>query len=164
MFPDPTVEWLPYPSIMDGMTPPPYVFDRGSLYGRLHLVVLDGPPGRRAYGVAIDCIVYGSFDEMMYSTSRHGGRTGDYGGGVYIKQARRSLLMEELTRLQPAYGLLNANRMPRHFLFVGGDYCFETLGFEEPVIRVFASEDDAFAWGPDRNAPPPWETPRPTSP
>ena len=30
-----------------------------------------------------------------------------------------------------------SERKARHFLFVGGDYCYEVLGFVEPIIRAF---------------------------
>jgi hypothetical protein len=43
-------------------------------------------------------------------------------------------------------------RTPRHFLFVGSDFCYETVGFEEPVVCTFASREDAYAWLPGGDA------------
>jgi hypothetical protein len=72
---------------MDGMKTPPLVLDQG-LWGEvLKLIVLEGRPGTRAYGVEIHCLAYCVFDEMIYSVADHGQGSGMYGGGCYIKEA-----------------------------------------------------------------------------
>ena len=45
MFPDLSLRWRPYPSIMDGMRPPPFVLDRGLWKSVLNLIVLEGSLG-----------------------------------------------------------------------------------------------------------------------
>jgi hypothetical protein len=146
MFPDSKLKWRPLPSIMDGMRTPPFVFSRGTWRGVLKLIVLECAPGTRAYGVEIlGCQVYAAFEEMIYSIANHGDRAGVYDGGVYIKEAETSDLLDAFANIDPL------NRKPRHFSFVGGDYCYETLGFAEPVVHMFASEDEAYAWALNAN-------------
>ena len=140
MFPDPNIRWRPYPSIIDGIKEPPFVFVQGTWRGKLCLIVLEGPPAIRFYGVEIDCHIYGAFDEMTYSIVQHGDRSGNYRGGAYIKEAVTSTLLEALREVHPMYA------SARHFLFVGGDYCFETVGPAEPTVRTFPSEEAAYGW------------------
>jgi hypothetical protein len=143
MFPDSTTHWRPYPSIMDGITHPPFPLDRGLWRGVLHLIVLEGL-GSRAYGVEIRCEAYAAFEERIYSVVPHDAeRSARYDGGVYIKEAASSRLLEAYMKIDPPLRKAEV----RHFLFVGTDYCYETLG-EEPVIRAFASKDEAYAWVP----------------
>lgn len=149
MFPDPTLTWRPYPSIIDGIERPPYVFDQGLWRGVLYLIVLAPNPGRRAYGIEIDCEIYGGFDEMIYSVADHGDRAGVYDGGVYVKEAENSALLNAYTAIDPV------GRKPRLFSFVGSDRCYEVLGFSEPFIRPFAGPEEAYAWGPSRQDAPP---------
>jgi hypothetical protein len=144
LFPDPTLRWRPYPSIIDGIERPPFVVDQGFWRGVLFLIVLAPKQGRRAYGVEMSCEIYAGFEEMIYSIADHGGKTGGYDGGVYIKEAETSALLKAYAATDPV------GRKPRHFSFVGGDYCYEVLGFSEPIIRAFDSEDEAYAWGPSR--------------
>jgi hypothetical protein len=126
---------------MDGMKAPPFVFSQGTWCGVLNLIVLECAPGTRAYGVEIfDCQAYVAFEEMIYSVANHGDKAGNYDGGVYIKEAENSRLLESFENIDPF------SRKPRHFSFVGGDYCYETLGFTEPVVRTFASQEEAYAW------------------
>lgn len=146
MFPDPTLHWRPYPSIMDGMKPPPYVFDCGIWRGVLSLIVLECTPGSRAYGVEVRCEAYSACEEMIYSIAGHGEASGAYDGSVYVKEATSSRLVEAYAKIDPM------KRKVRHFSFVGGDFCYETLGFEEPSIRAFASSEEAYAWVPYRSA------------
>jgi hypothetical protein len=69
VFPDPSVRWRAYPSIMDGIKAPPFVLDKGLWRGTLHLIVLEAAPfGDRAYGVQIACQIYGAFEEMIYQS------------------------------------------------------------------------------------------------
>jgi hypothetical protein len=145
VFPDPTVRWRPYPSIIDGIERPPYVFGQGLWRGVLHLIVLAPKPSLRAYGVEIACEIYAGFEEMIYSVADHGaGRTSFYNGDVYIKEAETSALLK-------AWAVADPNkRKARHFLFIGGDYCYEVLGFSEPIIRAFDSPEQAYAWGSSR--------------
>jgi hypothetical protein len=144
MFPDPELKWHPLPSVMDGMKAPPFAFSDGTWSGNLKLIISDGA-GTRIYGVeVIDCQIYAAFDEMIYSIADHGNRGGRYDGGVYIKEAHNSNLLNTFSNLDPM------NRKPRHFLFVGGDYCFETIGFGDPVVHSFGSYDDAYAWSRNR--------------
>jgi hypothetical protein len=144
MFPDPTLRWRPYPSIIDGIERPPFVFDHGLCRGVLHLIVVAPNPGLRAYGIEIRCEIYAGLEEMIYSVADHGGGTGCYDGGVYIKEAENSVLLKAYAATDPL------GRKPRHFSFVGGDYCYEVLGFSEPAIQSFDSQEDAYAWGPSR--------------
>jgi hypothetical protein len=143
LFPDPTLRWRPYPSIIDGIERPPWVFDQGLWRGVLYLIVLAGK-GPRAYGVEISCEIYAGFHEMIYSIADHGGTTRGYDGGVYIKEAENSALLKASAALDPI------GRKLRHFSFVGNDYCHEVLSLSEPTIRAFDSEDEAYAWGPSR--------------
>lgn len=143
MFPDPTARWRPYPSIIDGIERPPYVFDRGLWRGILHLIILSPKPYLRHYGLQIRCDAYFGVEEMIYSVADHGGETLRYDGGVYIKETDRSALLTAYRAIDPV------DRNPRHFSFVGGDYCYEALGLSEPVIHQFASEEEAYEWGPD---------------
>lgn len=137
--------WRPYPSMIDGIERPPFVFDQGLWRGVLHLIVLAPSPGLRAYGVEMPCEVYAGFEEMIYSVADHGDKGGAYDGGVYIKEAGRSALLTAYAAADPA------GRKPRHFSFVGGDFCFEVLGFGEPAIRAFGSPGEAYEWGPPRS-------------
>jgi len=153
MFPDRTVKWRPYPSIMDGMKAPPDVLDRGVWRGVLSLIVLESTfenPGSRAYRVEVVCEIYAAFDEMIYSIAKHGDGSGMYDGGVYIKEAEDSSLMRTWTKLDPF------NRKVHHFSFVGGDLCYETLGSAEPVIYKFSTVDEALAWRRPRRERTPW--------
>jgi hypothetical protein len=97
-------------------------------------------PGLRAYGIEIFCEIYSGIEEMIYSVAEHGDKaTGGYNGGVYIKEAEKSALLTASAATDP-FG-----RKPRHFSFVGSDYCYEVLGFSGPTIRVFGSTEDAYA-------------------
>jgi hypothetical protein len=89
----------------------------------------------------MSCEIYVGFDEMIYSIADHGGTTGGYDGGVYIKEAEYSALLKAYAAIDPI------GRKPRHSSFVGNDYCYEVLGFAEPIIRAFDSPDEAYAWG-----------------
>lgn len=144
MFPDPSIKWRPYPSMIDGIERPPAVFDQGLWRGVLHLIVVASPPGLRAYGIEIACQIYAGFEEVTYAVSAHGADTVVYDGGVYIKEAGQSALLNAYEAIDPV------GRRPRHFIFVGSEYCYEALGFSEPVIRAFSTPDEAYAWGPAR--------------
>jgi hypothetical protein len=140
LFPDPTLRWRPYPSIIDGIERPPFVVDRGLWRGVLYLIVVAPKPSLRAYGIEMSCEIYVGFEEMIYSVADHGGKSD---GGLYIKEAENSALLKAWSATDPV------NRKPRRFSFVGGDYCYQTLGFSlsEPIIRAFDSRDQAYAWG-----------------
>lgn len=129
---------------MDGMKRPPFVVSRGVWHRVLSLLVVEGSPGARAYGVQIPVETYAAYDEVLYSTAKHG-EGAAYDGGVYLKEAKSSALLTAYERILP----WEARR--RHFLFVGGDFCFEVLG-EEPAIHAFADPDEAHAWRPDFDA------------
>jgi hypothetical protein len=144
VFPDPTLQWHPYRSVIDGIERPPTVVDRGLWRGVLHLTVVAPSPGLRAYSVEIACEIYAGFDEMIYSVAGHGAGTADYAGHVYVKEARHSALLTAYASVDPI------GRKPRHFLFVGADYCYEVLSFSEPIIRTFGHPDEADAWGPPK--------------
>ncbi|MCK1377547.1 hypothetical protein IVB33_03685 [Bradyrhizobium sp. 24] len=146
MFPDSTIKWRPYPSIIDGIERPPFVFDQGLWRGVLYLIVVAPNPGLRAYGIEMSCEIYSGIEEMIYSVADHGDKTtGRSDGGVYIKEAENSALLKAYAATDPV------GRKPRHFSFVGGDYCYEVLGFSEPIIRAFSSPEEAYAWGPSRS-------------
>jgi hypothetical protein len=146
LFPDPTLRWRPYESVIDGIERPPYVFDQGLWRGVLYLIVVAPNPSRRACGIEISCEIYAGFDEMIYSVANHGDSAGMYDGGVYIKEAENSALLNAYAATDP-FG-----RKPRHFSFVGSDYCYEVLGFSEPMIRPFDTPEAAYAWGPWRQS------------
>jgi hypothetical protein len=148
LFPDPTLRWKPYASIIDGIECPPYVFDQGLWPGVLYLIVVAPKPSRRAYGIEMPCEIYAGFDEVIYSVAIHGDSAGRYGGGVYVKEAETSALLNAYAAIDPE------GRYPRHFSFVGSDYCYEVLGFSEPMIRLFDSPEEAYAWGPSRRSSP----------
>jgi hypothetical protein len=132
---------------MDGMKAPPFVFSQGTWRGVLNLIVLECAPGTRAYGVEIfGCQVYVAVEEMVYSVAHHGDGTGVYNGGVYIKETENSRLLDVFANTDPL------NRKSRHFLFVGGDYCYETLGIGEPAVRTFTSQEEAYTWMRGPNA------------
>jgi hypothetical protein len=80
--------------VVDGIGRPPSVNSFGIWRGILRLVVVECPPGMRAYGVEIRSEISAAFDEMMYSILGHGDKTGQYDGSVYIKDAIRSQLIE----------------------------------------------------------------------
>jgi hypothetical protein len=101
-------------------------------------------PASRAFRIEVDCQVYFAVEEMIYSVAPHGNRSGAYDGNVYIKEASTSYLRETFTKIGPVL-----KRTLRHFLFVGLDYCYETLGSGEPVIHEFPDEQTAYAWRPD---------------
>jgi hypothetical protein len=144
MFPDSTLKWRPFPSIIDGIKPPPFALSKGMWRGTFNLIVVECVPGIRAYGIEIiGCQVDASFEEMIYSIADHGDRAGAYDGGVYIKEAETSHLLDLWDRIDPF------KRKVRHFSFVGGDHCYEALGTKDPVIRTFASPEEAYAWRPD---------------
>jgi hypothetical protein len=130
--------------MIDGIERPPFVFDQGLWRGTLYLIVLAPNPSLSAYGIEISCEIYAGFDEMIYSVADHGGRTSLYDGGIYIKEAENSALLKAYAATDPV------GRKPRHFCFVGSDYCYEVLGFAEPIIRAFDSPERAYAWGPSR--------------
>jgi hypothetical protein len=98
----------------------------------------------RTASCGASCEIFAGFDEMIYSIADHGGKAGDYDGGVYIKEAESSALLKAYAATDPV------SRKPRHFSFVGSDKCYEVLGFSEPIIRAFDSPDEAYAWGPSR--------------
>jgi hypothetical protein len=143
VFPDLIARWRPYPSIIDGIERPPFVLDRGLWQGILHLIILSPKPHLRHYGVQIRCDAYFGIEEMIYSVADHGGGTLRYDGGVYIKETDSSALLTTYRVTNPV------DRGPRHFSFVGGDYCYEALGLSEPSIRQFASEKEAYEWRTD---------------
>jgi hypothetical protein len=142
VFPDSTLKWRPFPSILDGIKAPPFVQDRGVWRGVLNLIVLESPPGTRAYSVEIRCDIYGAYEEMIYSIAQHGDRNSAYNGHVYIKEAESSSVIEALANMHPL------KHGARQFLFVGADFCYETIGFEEPTVRAFASKEEAYSWMP----------------
>ena len=110
----------------------------------LYLIVVAPKPSVRAYSAEISCEIYAGFDEMTYSVADHWCKTGIYNGGVYIKEAENSALLEAYEAIDP-FG-----RKPRHSSFIGSDYGYEVLGFSEPTIRAFDSPEEAYAWGPSR--------------
>jgi len=130
--------------MIDGVERPPYVFDQGLWRGVLYLIVVGAKPSLRAYGIEMPCKIYAGFDEMIYSVANHGDKVGAYDGGVYLKEAEASALLHAYALIDPV------GRKPRHFSFVGSDYCYEVLGFSEPIIRAFDSPEEAYAWGPSR--------------
>ncbi len=119
-----------------------FVFDRGLWRGALHLIVVPPNPDDRAYGIEVPCECYAGFEEMIYSVTPHGDTTANYRGDTYIKEAKQSALITAFVENDPF------QRKPRHYLFVGGDYCYEVLSLSEPVVHALANRDDAYEWQP----------------
>ncbi|MCA0318787.1 MAG: hypothetical protein LCH88_12050 [Proteobacteria bacterium] len=156
MFPDPDLEWHAYPSIIDGIGSP-FAINRGQWEGRLHLLVVDGsiklsgltagsrvrPP---AFGISIRCDVYLAVEEVLYSIVGHG----DGWRRSYIKETKNSRIIDAIAPHHPMTRNPDvANRkILRHFCFPGDDYCYETVGFNEPIIREFVSAEAGYAWVP----------------
>jgi hypothetical protein len=149
MFPDPTLRWRPFPSELDGIDRPPFVFDRGLWQGMLRLIIVEAPPRKRAFGVQIKCQAFLAVEEMIYSVADHGGGTAVYDGTVYLKEATQSRVCEANKATDPLH------RGVRQFLLVGSDICYETIGFDDPVVRRFASVEAAVEWRPDTEVGPP---------
>jgi hypothetical protein len=149
VFNDPTLKWRPYPSVIDGIERPPYVFDRGFWRGVLHLTVTAPEPSSRAYGIELPCDIYYGIEEMLHSVAMPAFKSGSYDGSIYIKEAESSALLNAYSTLLRDYRPTDFSRhTPRHFLFVGADLCYEALGIAEPSIRTFRSREEAYAWSP----------------
>jgi hypothetical protein len=41
MFPDSTLKWRPFPSIIDGIKPPPFALSKGMWRGAFNLIVVE---------------------------------------------------------------------------------------------------------------------------
>ena len=103
MFPDPTLKWKPYPSIIDG-TENIYAIDAGYQDGTLFLIIygLDknkpqpdatphSLPPNTAFLVEIECDSYTGIDEFLYTVSGEEGSGRGYNNkDVYIKEATNS--------------------------------------------------------------------------
>jgi hypothetical protein len=120
----------------------PFLLDRGLSRGVLHLLVMEGNPGERSHGVTVSCEAYAGFEEMIYSVADHGMAARFYYGQTDIREARRSVFLDAYVAADPL------GRIPRHFLFVGTDFCYEVLSDAVSEIRAFPSKDEAYAWGP----------------
>jgi hypothetical protein len=93
----------------------------------------------RAFGLEMHCQAYFGVEELLYSNVAHGDETGTYDGSIYIKEAMHSALLKAQADCNPTVDV-------RHFLFVGGDYCYEVLSVGEPTIHAFNSDAEAVAW------------------
>jgi hypothetical protein len=140
MFPDPTLRWKPWPSPLEGLKAPPFVLDRGLWRGVLHLIVLEADPGSRAWGLEVPCQAYFAVEASIYAKADHGDPARVLDQPAWLKEAERSQL------LSAHAAVVRTRRSPRHFAFVGSEFCYETLGFGEPVVRALASREDAWAW------------------
>ena len=143
MFPDPTLRLKPYPSIISGMACI-YVFDMGAEYGTLHLVVT-GDGSSTHFGIHVPCDAYFGVDEMYYSLAEHGIHEEFVDKRSFIKEAEDSLFLKKMRALATDFGLKESFR---HFIFVGNEYCYETLGTGEPVVKRFENREAAEAWKP----------------
>jgi hypothetical protein len=92
-------------------------------------------------GGEVPCEVFGGCEEMIYSMA-YANEGVTYDGTVYIKEAETSVALSAFRAADP-FG-----RLPRHFCFLGEDYCYEVLGFGEPVIRPLADPEEAHRWKP----------------
>jgi len=137
---DSNTRWKPFPSIIDGVARGVYVSDRGHWEGSLNLVISQ-PRQARAFAVEVPCEVFGGCEEMIYGLA-YANASVAYDGGVYIKEAETSVALEAFRAIDPF------DRAPRHFCFLGEDYCYEVVGFGEPQIRVLADPEDATRWKP----------------
>jgi hypothetical protein len=109
----------------------------------LSLIIVEGPPRKRAFGVQIKCEAYLAVEEIIYSVADHGGVTSTYDGTVYLKEASQSRARDAYKAADPGH------RSVRQFLFVGIDFCYETIGFHDPVVQQFSSIEAAYEWRPD---------------
>ncbi len=141
MIPDPTLQWRPFPSVLDGIGRPPFALDVGLYEGVLHLIILEPPPRRRAFGVTVPCQSYQAVEEMIYSVA-YPGHNASYDGTTYLKEAVTSASIRAFQAGDPL------GRSVRQFLLVGSDFCYETLGFDEPVVREFDDLAAAYDWHP----------------
>jgi hypothetical protein len=145
VFLDPTVKWRPFPSMLDGIKAPPFVLDRGLWRGVLSLIVLESyPDSTRAYAVEVRCDIYCASEEAIHSIAGNGAENSHYDGSIYVKEAKNSKAVEMLKTMD----YLRRGARARHFLFVGSDFSYETVGFEEPIMQAFASRDEAYSWVP----------------
>jgi hypothetical protein len=83
-------------------------------------------------------------EESIYSIFGYGAKSTHYDGTTYLKEAMCSRQLQAWEATDPLH------RKARQFLFVGSDFCYETLGFEQPSVRTFESLDAAYRWRPDR--------------
>lgn len=130
---DPTTKWKPFPSIIDGVARGVYVSDRGHSDGSLNLVIQQ-PRQSLAFAIEVPCEVFGGCEEMIYSIL-YAHKSVVYDGSVYVKEAETSVALDAFRAADPF------NRTPRHFCFLGEDYCYEAVGFGEPSIRVLTDPD-----------------------
>lgn len=87
----------------------------------------------------MQCQAYFGVEELLYSNVAHGDETGTYDRSIYIKEAMHSAILKAQADCNPTIDV-------RHFLFVGGDYCYEVLSCGEPRIYTFDSDAEAIAW------------------
>ena len=141
MFPDPSLICRPYPSLLDGIKSP-QLENFGYGNGGLHLIAFSAHNEGPAYGIQISCDAYFAVEEMLYSIAQHGDADIIYDGTVYVKEAVRSKLLDNVVAIHPSEPVW------RHFIFVSYDYCFETLGKSEPAFRMFPDIGEAYEWKP----------------
>jgi len=139
LFPDSTLKWKPFPSIIDGIHAP-LVSAHGFGQAGLCLTIRSAFPASniRVFGIDIKCKAYFCIDDLFYGNAGHGGGS-PYEGGVYILEATQSTLLNAQNKVDPSSKV-------RHFRFVGLDLCYEVLGVGVPNIHTFHSEAEADAW------------------
>ena len=141
MLPDPNIRWQPVPSVIDGIERPPYILERGISQGMLRLIILTMEDKAPAFEIEVAIEAYTCVEEAAYSIANHGDNGAAYDGTVYLKEAASSKALEAYAALPVAMP------NPRHFLFVGGDYCYETIG-GEPLVRRLETFENAKIWLP----------------
>lgn len=145
MFPDRDIFWRGIPSTIDGIRCPNVDVVGASLLNKVPVrcVVSGWSEGECLRVHTVDFpearIVF-SVEEMLYSIINHEDDTGNYDGGVYIKETDRSALLTRLAEDDPL------QRQFRHFLLVGLNTCVEIVDTEAPVVRDHSSYDAAMAW------------------
>ncbi len=138
MIADPTIDWVVVPSALDGMESPNLIVTEAGQNRELSVVVSSWLNGvcRRAASVHFEGVVATVIvDDDLQAMDGNGSAV--YDGTGYLKEARRSALIDRLTALD-----IDATPM-RHFLLVGLRSCLEVVGSGLPHIVVHSDYAEA---------------------
>ncbi|AAK23704.1 hypothetical protein EIB18_09180 [Caulobacter vibrioides] len=145
MLPDPDICWRGVPSMIDGIRYPNVDVIGASLLNKVPVrcLVSEWSAGDclRVYSVDFPgARVVFAVEEMLYSIINHDDGTGNYDGGVYLKETDRSAVLARLAEDDPM------QRRFRHFLLVGLNTCVEIVDTHEPIVRTHADYESARRW------------------